>query len=164
MRYVNLCRNTSETTDITDIPAHSYQLSFEPNPRWPEFYAAGRDIHQYWKGVATKYGVQKYVRLGHEVVECRWDESLSVWHVKIRKTSTGEIIQDSAHILYNCIGALNDWKWPDIDGLHSFNGDLLHSANWDDNWDPVVSALMSSGFFAKRSRIGQICSRYRFRI
>ena len=23
------------------------------------------------------------------------------------------------------------WKWPDIAGLHSFKGKLLHSAKWD---------------------------------
>jgi len=22
------------------------------------------------------------------------------------------------------------WKWPEIEGIHSFKGDLIHSANW----------------------------------
>ena len=26
-------------------------------------------------------------------------------------------------------GVLNEWKWPDIDGLDRFQGTLLHSAN-----------------------------------
>lgn len=24
----------------------------------------------------------------------------------------------------------SNWKWPDIDGLHDFKGDLIHSARW----------------------------------
>jgi cation diffusion facilitator CzcD-associated flavoprotein CzcO len=30
---------------------------------------------------------------------------------------------------------LSNWQWPQIDGLHSFKGDLLHSASWDNNVD-----------------------------
>jgi cation diffusion facilitator CzcD-associated flavoprotein CzcO len=30
---------------------------------------------------------------------------------------------------------LSNWKWPDIPGLHSFKGDLMHSAAWKDNYD-----------------------------
>lgn len=26
------------------------------------------------------------------------------------------------------------WKWPDIAGLNKFQGDLVHSANWDENF------------------------------
>lgn len=29
----------------------------------------------------------------------------------------------------------SNWKWPDIPGLHSFNGDLFHSANYKENYD-----------------------------
>jgi hypothetical protein len=27
----------------------------------------------------------------------------------------------------------SDWRWPEIKGLHSFKGSLMHSANWDPN-------------------------------
>jgi len=31
-----------------------------------------------------------------------------------------------------CFGVdYSAWKWPDIAGLHSFKGKLLHSAKWD---------------------------------
>lgn len=28
------------------------------------------------------------------------------------------------------LGVLNAWKWPSIEGLHSFKGDLVHTARW----------------------------------
>ena len=58
--------------------------------------------------------------------------------------------QDWCHIFINGTGFLNDWKCehldensklgalklthalgPDIQGLHSFKGKLMHSANWE---------------------------------
>lgn len=30
---------------------------------------------------------------------------------------------------------ISNWKWPDIPGLHSFKGELVHSAAWPDNAD-----------------------------
>jgi cation diffusion facilitator CzcD-associated flavoprotein CzcO len=27
------------------------------------------------------------------------------------------------------------WQWPDIPGLNSFKGKLLHSARWDNSYD-----------------------------
>jgi cation diffusion facilitator CzcD-associated flavoprotein CzcO len=29
----------------------------------------------------------------------------------------------------------SNWRWPSIDGLESFNGKLLHSARWDQEYD-----------------------------
>ncbi|KAK9349967.1 hypothetical protein V1523DRAFT_421257 [Lipomyces doorenjongii] len=128
-----------------DVPAHSYQLSFDPNPNWSQFYASGQEIHQYWKAIVQKYGVDKYVRLNSKIVEARFDEAEAKWQVKIQRVDTGEVFTDSANILYACVGALNEWKWPDIKGLHDFKGVLLHSANWDDNWDPTGKAVAVIG-------------------
>jgi len=33
--------------------------------------------------------------------------------------------------LIRSLGILNNWKWPDIEGLHDFKGPILHSACWD---------------------------------
>jgi cation diffusion facilitator CzcD-associated flavoprotein CzcO len=30
---------------------------------------------------------------------------------------------------------LNEWKWPDIPGLHAFKGKLSHSASYDRSYD-----------------------------
>lgn len=39
------------------------------------------------------------------------------------------------------------WKWPDIEGLHSFQGDLIHSAQWPENYDykDRVVAVIGNG-------------------
>ena len=66
-----------------DIPAHTYQLTFEPNLDWPKFYASSKDIHKYWKKVVAKYGCMKYIKLQHQIVEARWIAEESKWHVQV---------------------------------------------------------------------------------
>ncbi|KAF3932520.1 hypothetical protein ABW20_dc0100981 [Dactylellina cionopaga] len=120
-----------------DIPSHSYQASFEPNPSWSRFYAPGAEIGEYWKHVARKYGVYRYLQQSRKVIEARFDETRSKWHLKIQKLDTPEqeMFEDECDVLFSCIGSLNEWKWPEIKGLHDFKGKLLHSATWEDDFD-----------------------------
>ena len=53
--------------------------------------------------------------------------------------STNSTFSDSCDVLISATGALNEWKWPAIPGLHDFKGKLLHSANWDEDYDLSVS-------------------------
>src|SRR5271154_6592522 len=64
-----------------DIPAHSYQLTFEPNKTWSKFYAPAREIEAYWQGVAKKYDIYKHIKLEHRVVEAKWDDDDGKWKV-----------------------------------------------------------------------------------
>ncbi|KAF4185574.1 hypothetical protein CNMCM7927_006518 [Aspergillus lentulus] len=118
-----------------DIPAHTYQATFEPNKEWSTFYAAAPEIHAYWKRVAEKYGCMKYVKLKQGVVEAVWDDSKSKWQLKVQDIQTDSVYSDECNILISATGALNSWKWPDIPGLHDFKGKLQHSARWDESYD-----------------------------
>jgi hypothetical protein len=130
--------NRRYNTANPDIPAHVYQLSFESNPEWSQFYASGPEILKYWKRVVEKYNLRKYMKLGHRAVEARWNEEQKKWHVKLEIVETGEIVEDVGDVLMAGIGALNEWKWPDIPGLHDFKGEKMHSATWDDKFDYKV--------------------------
>ncbi|KIX05693.1 uncharacterized protein Z518_03665 [Rhinocladiella mackenziei CBS 650.93] len=118
-----------------DIPAHSYQLSFESEVKWSKFYAGAPEILEYWRKVADKYDVKKYMKFNHRCIEARWNQETSKWHVKFRKLDSDEIVEDIGDVFMTGIGVLNEWKWPDIKGLHDFKGKLLHSADWDSNYD-----------------------------
>lgn len=41
----------------------------------------------------------------------------------------------------------SNWKWPNIPGLHSFKGELLHSAAWNKNtnWKGKTVAVLGCG-------------------
>ncbi|GES63084.1 flavin-binding monooxygenase [Aspergillus terreus] len=118
-----------------DIPAHTYQATFEPNKEWSTFYAAAPEIHKYWKRVADKYGCMKYVKFKHQVCEATWNEKDSKWKLKVEDIDGKKTLQDQCDVLISASGALNSWKWPRIPGLHDFKGKLMHSANWDESYD-----------------------------
>jgi cation diffusion facilitator CzcD-associated flavoprotein CzcO len=42
---------------------------------------------------------------------------------------------DVCDVFISATGAINAWQWPDIKGLQSFKGKLVHSANWDPTID-----------------------------
>ena len=124
---------------MIDIPAHSYQLSFESSLEWTKFYAGAPEILEYWRKVVKKYDIRKHMKFQHKCIEARWDESTSKWTAKFERLDTGEIVEDTADIFMTGIGALNEWKWPDIKGLKDFKaGPLLHSANWDESFNAEV--------------------------
>src|SRR5271154_3436008 len=125
-------------TSIVDIPAHAYQFSFESWTDWSKFYAGASEILQYWKRVADKYDVKRFIKFGHKCVEARWNDETSKWHVKIENVQTGEVTEDIGDVFVTGIGVLNDWKWPDIKGLDELTGPVIHSANWDESFDAKV--------------------------
>ncbi|OJJ04826.1 hypothetical protein ASPVEDRAFT_31261 [Aspergillus versicolor CBS 583.65] len=130
-----------------DIPAHTYQATFEPNKEWSTFYAAAPEIHKYWKRVSGKYGCERYIKFKHQVVGATWDGVRSKWTLKVtwspcsvicvqvKNIDNDEIFEDQCDVLVSASGALNEWKWPTIPGLHDFKGKLIHSANWDESYD-----------------------------
>ena len=118
-----------------DVPAHSYQLSFESSTEWSKFYAEAPEILKYWQRVADKYDARKYMTFRHKCTEARWNEETSKWHVKLTNLGTNETVEKVGDVFMTGMGALNEWKWPDIPGLQSFQGSLLHSASWDPDFD-----------------------------
>jgi cation diffusion facilitator CzcD-associated flavoprotein CzcO len=80
-------------------------------------------------------GSKKYMKLNSKVVENRWNEDEGIWKITIENQVTKEKTEDWAHMLVNGTGILNNWKWPDIEGIHDFKGALMHSACWDHSID-----------------------------
>lgn len=129
-----------------DIPSHNYQYSWEPNPRWNKYYSPQPEILEYFQTAAKKHGLLPYVKFGHRVVEAVWNEDEGVWKFEIENLQTGEVFKDYGHYFINASGYLNNWKWPQIEGLHSFKGDLLHSAAWSSDIDLKEKSVAVIGY------------------
>ncbi|KAF5005536.1 hypothetical protein FDECE_8029 [Fusarium decemcellulare] len=118
-----------------DIPAHSYQYTFAPNPNWSQFYAPATEICEYLESVTRRYSVDRFIKTSHKVIDARWDEDRSKWRVTIENLSTGQIIMDEADIVISARGGLNEMSWPNIPGLNKMKIPVMHSAAWDDSVD-----------------------------
>jgi cation diffusion facilitator CzcD-associated flavoprotein CzcO len=88
-----------------DIPSHSYQWSFWRNPNWSSYYASAPEIWQYLKDFAVHFGLEKYVKLNHKVLEAKWNQGEGVWEVKVQGPH-GNVFVDRGDILACCNGVL----------------------------------------------------------
>lgn len=118
-----------------DIPSHSYQYTFEPNPDWSSLYAPAAEIQAYLERVANKYSATRFIKLQHEITGCRWDEKTAKWHVSVSNLATGATVHDSCDVLISGRGNLNTPSWPDIKGFKEFKGEVMHSATWNESYD-----------------------------
>ncbi|KAF9565887.1 FAD/NAD(P)-binding domain-containing protein [Agrocybe pediades] len=117
-----------------DVPAHTYTWSFEPKDDWSSVYAGAKEIHGYFKNIATKYDLEKYIKYNRRVTKAEWNNYKGQWEVQVADPD-GNTVDDSCHILISAVGLLNFWKWPEIEGLHDYKGTLLHTAKWDTSVD-----------------------------
>lgn len=118
-----------------DIPSHSYQYSFAPNPHWTRMYAPGKEIQQYLKDVAERFGATRFIKTSHKVERAEWLADEKKWKLDVKNLATGETFEDKADIFITARGQLNECNWPDLPGLDKFQGKLLHSGDWDDTYD-----------------------------
>jgi cation diffusion facilitator CzcD-associated flavoprotein CzcO len=112
-----------------DVQSNLYSFSFAPNPDWPRSYSEQPEIQAYLQATADRYGVRPHCVFGADVTAARWDDADRRWHVS---TTAGQF---RAQVLISAAGALADPTYPDIEGLASFEGTVMHSARWDDGHD-----------------------------
>ncbi|HEY3820490.1 MAG TPA: NAD(P)/FAD-dependent oxidoreductase [Polyangiaceae bacterium] len=109
-----------------DVPSQLYSFSFEPWPSWTREFAPQREILEYLRHCAQKYGIRPHIRFGTRVVGARWNEGDGIWEVS---TSDGKTLR--SRVLVSGCGPLSRPQLPDIPGLASFEGKTFHSARWD---------------------------------
>ena len=112
-----------------DVPSTTYSYWFEPNPYWSRLYAPGAELKRYAERVADKYNVRRYMRFNTTVEGARWDEDAQVWLVSL---TGGETLRSQFLIL--ATGYLCQPRTPDVPGIDTFVGRIVHAAQWDDSY------------------------------
>ncbi|CAK7228412.1 hypothetical protein SBRCBS47491_006896 [Sporothrix bragantina] len=119
-----------------DIPSHNYQFSWRPNHTWSNFFSPAEEINAYLGRICDDENMRdSVIKTEHEVLGAHWDEAQGCWLLSVANLRTGEQFSDYANFLIDASGILNNWKWPDLPGLHGFKGDLVHSARWSSDFD-----------------------------
>jgi cation diffusion facilitator CzcD-associated flavoprotein CzcO len=112
-----------------DVPSHLYSFSFALNPDWSDTFSLQPEIHRYLRKVAEDYGVIPRVRFNTTVNSARWDDAAKHW---VLDTTAGIV---TANAVITAHGFLSEAAYPDIKGLETFGGTLMHSAHWDPSYD-----------------------------
>jgi cation diffusion facilitator CzcD-associated flavoprotein CzcO len=108
-----------------DIPTHLYSYSFARNPNWSRLFPRQREILEYVRSTADRYGLTPHIRLSCEMEHAAWDEGAGVWRLR---TTDGMLASD---VLVSAIGATAEPDDPQIQGWSSFKGTRFHSARWN---------------------------------
>lgn len=117
-------RNNTYPGLACDVPAHHYAYSFELNPDWTHFFAAGAEIQAYFERVAAKHHLHELTRFKQEIARAEFR------HGRWELTTTAGV-RDTADILIAATGVLHQPVFPAIDGRENFLGASFHSARWD---------------------------------
>ncbi len=112
-----------------DVQSHLYSFSFALNPYWSHTYSSQREIWEYLRRCARRFGVLPHVQWNCELQSAAWNEDDQRWHIT---TSQGQLTAD-IFILGN--GPLSEPSLPSIPGIENFEGMLFHSARWKYDYD-----------------------------
>lgn len=115
-----------------DVPTTTYSYFFEPNPNWNRLFSTGAEIKQYADDVSAKYDIRRHMKFNATVESARWDEDATLWRVTL---AGGETL--AARYLITATGFLSQPKTPEIPGIHTFEGTVVHTADWDNSYNPV---------------------------
>jgi cation diffusion facilitator CzcD-associated flavoprotein CzcO len=84
-----------------------------------------------------------------EVVRAEWQDEAGKWKVTLRQGEQKEFVEECDLLLY-ATGILNNFKWPGIKGINSFQGKIVHTATWpkdyqEEQWASDRVAVVGSG-------------------
>ncbi|KAG4271202.1 hypothetical protein FPRO04_14700, partial [Fusarium proliferatum] len=104
-------------------------------PGWSRLYAEADEIWEYLKSTVTKFNLRRYMQFSTTCTGAKWDEKNSEWNVTSQRNNTPEEIAVKCDVFIIAIGRLNNWKLPEIQGLDTFQGRVIHTADWPQDLD-----------------------------
>ncbi|WP_257865649.1 flavin-containing monooxygenase [Gordonia jinghuaiqii] len=114
-----------------DIPAHLYSFSFRPPADWASRYPRGSEIRDYLEQTALDEGIDDRIQLNCELRQALWDDERACWQITAGAPG-GPSGTFRARSLVMAVGRLSDARIPDVDGLGTFPGQIVHTAAWHD--------------------------------
>lgn len=81
-----------------------------------------------------KFDLRKHMHFGVECLSATWNGA-GFWEVQLRDTKTQVEYTRSATVCISAVGGISkprDIKFP---GIHNFNGEIIHTARWNHQYD-----------------------------
>jgi cation diffusion facilitator CzcD-associated flavoprotein CzcO len=114
-----------------DVPSNLYSFSFEPNPKWSYYFSRQPEIREYLEYCTDKYDVRRHIHFYTTVTELKWLEEQQLWQVTTKANNQEK--QLFARIIISGNGPLSNAAYPtDIPGIDKFQGEMCHTAKWNE--------------------------------
>ncbi len=113
-----------------DSPPALYSLNGKPYVEWSRPDPKRAEILGYAREYAQHHRLTSHVIYGVEVLDLRFDAGAQGWDIRVRHRD-GELEIFRARFVVTAVGTLHQPKFPNISGLDSFQGEIVHTATWD---------------------------------
>jgi len=111
-----------------DIESLDYSYSFSEDLQqeweWTERYASQPEILRYLEHVADRFDLRRHIAFETRVHAASFDAGTNRWTVSTDSGTT------TASFLIMAVGCLSAAQIPDIPGLETFRGEVLHTGQW----------------------------------
>ncbi|KKK22065.1 hypothetical protein ARAM_002401 [Aspergillus rambellii] len=118
-----------------DIPSHAYVMRYSLNPDWTMKYSEGKEIQQYYAGIADRSNLRQLTYFHTLVISATWNESAALWEILVENSETKKRVLWKANVLYNCGGSFYRAKYASIPGIENFKGQQWHTTAWPKDAD-----------------------------
>jgi cation diffusion facilitator CzcD-associated flavoprotein CzcO len=108
-----------------DVPTDLYSYSFFQDFDWSRQFARREEMCSYVEESARRFGVADQISTNVEVTSALWNSADAHWELQTRDGRTVR-----GRTVVGAVGMFNEPVRPDIAGLDSFAGQMLHTASW----------------------------------
>ena len=130
-----------------DVWAHSYTLSYAPNPDWTASFVGQPEIQEYLARCATEFGLDPHIRLNTRILGA-YHQQGGTWRLR---TSAGE--EHEFDVVINAMGNQHTPLYPQVQGMDLFAGDSWHGTRWNHDVDLTGKRVVIVGSAASAVQI-----------
>lgn len=113
-----------------DIPSLLYSLSYAPKPDWSRAYSGSAEILGYISSLVEKFDLRRHIRFGADVTGLSYNDGSASWTAR---TGDGRVFTGRTAVMAS--GPLANAAFPDIRGIETYGGQVIHSARWNHEYD-----------------------------
>jgi cation diffusion facilitator CzcD-associated flavoprotein CzcO len=114
---------------LSDTESYVYRYSFDndllQSGTWKNTYVTQPEILEYLEDVVDRFDLRRHFRFGTEVKSAIYLENEGLWEVS---TDAGDVYR--ATYVVNAVGLLSAINLPNLPGLDTFEGEIIHTAAW----------------------------------
>lgn len=126
--------NINRYPDVrVDTISITYELSFEKDYRWKEYFGRGEEVRDYLDHVTNKFGVRENIAFNHDLKHATFDERQGLWTLEVETPQGSKVME--ANVLVSATGLFANPKFPQFEGSENFKGTIVHPARWPRDLD-----------------------------
>ncbi len=114
-----------------DVQSHLYSFSFALNKSWSRTYARQPEILAYLESVVDDFDLRQHLVLQTYVRRAQWNDDTLQWELQLQEANSDTVTTLLADVVVSAVGLFAASKLPDIDGLTSYRGHVMHTSAWD---------------------------------